>query len=127
MPMDKPAPQSLRDLPSVDLVLKTEAANLLQKQFGRTALTDAIRAELDKARATLRAGASHVASAEEIAICVCAQLKAANRSSLRPVFNLTGTVLHTNLGRASLAEVAVEAAAKAMRQAVALEFDLAVN
>src|SRR5271170_5586533 len=100
--MNKPAPRGLRDLPSVDLVLKTDVANLLQKRFGRTALTDAIRAELDKARATLRAGASHVAGAEEIAIRVCAQLKATDCSSLRPVFNLTGTVLHTNLGRALL-------------------------
>jgi L-seryl-tRNA(Ser) seleniumtransferase len=52
------------------------------------------------------------------------RLEADARSSLRPVFNLTGTILHTNLGRALIAEAAIEAATQAMRNAVALEFDV---
>ncbi len=125
--MDKPAPQSLRDLPSVDLVLKTRAASALHMRFGRAALADAIRVELAEARAACRAGTSLPPGAEEIAALASARLEAADRPGLRPVFNLTGTVLHTNLGRAVLAEAAVQAAVTAMRQATALEFDLATG
>ncbi|WP_020173709.1 L-seryl-tRNA(Sec) selenium transferase [Methyloferula stellata] len=117
----------LRDLPSVDAVLNTAAATKLLERFGRAASTSAIRAALGDARTALRSGASSVLSADELALEARDRLEAEDRSGLRPLFNLTGTVLHTNLGRAVLAEVAIEAATAAMREPVALEFDLSAG
>ena len=114
----------LRNLPAVDAVLSTPAARVLIERFGLAASTDAIRAALNDARATLQAGGRLVPAAEHIAAQALACLEKQDRSALRPLFNLSGTVLHTNLGRAALAEAAIEAAVAAMRNAVALEFDL---
>ncbi|MCS0504969.1 L-seryl-tRNA(Sec) selenium transferase [Ancylobacter mangrovi] len=120
--LDRP---SLRDLPSVDLVLKTPAARLAAERFGRAAATGAVRAALEEVRRFLLAGQlASLPSPDHVALAAGDALARAARGRLRPVFNLTGTVLHTNLGRALLAEEAVEAATAAMRAAVALEFDL---
>jgi L-seryl-tRNA(Ser) seleniumtransferase len=114
----------LRDLPSVDAVLNTPTAADLLDRFGRKASTQAIRDALQEARAALRAEGGVAPAAEDIAMRGFSRLREQDRSTLRPLFNLTGTVLHTNFGRAAFAEAAIEAAVAAMRDAVALEFDL---
>ncbi|MGO8835046.1 MAG: L-seryl-tRNA(Sec) selenium transferase [Roseiarcus sp.] len=118
------ASASQRRLPSVDHVLKTEAALAAISRYGRPATVAAVRAAFDEVRAAARAGARATIDDMHLAASALARLEGSSRPSLRPVFNLTGTVLHTNLGRALLAEEAIEAALKAMRGAVALEYDL---
>jgi L-seryl-tRNA(Ser) seleniumtransferase len=115
---------ALRDLPSVDEVLRTAIAAAAADRFGRPAATAAVREVLSEVRAACRARAAAAPTADDIAAAALARLEAVAGSTLRPVFNLTGTVLHTNLGRALLAEAAIAAAVEAMRSAVALEFDL---
>ncbi|MEP9368455.1 L-seryl-tRNA(Sec) selenium transferase [Xanthobacter sp. VNH20] len=117
------ARDALRALPSVDQVLNLETARAALSRHGRAAATKAVRAALDAARAATRAGAP-AASADELAGAALRVLEAEAQPSLRAVFNLTGTVLHTNLGRAILSEEAIVAATAAMRSAVALEFDV---
>lgn len=115
----------LRNLPSVDAVLKTDEAVALVSQFGHGAAAEAIRTTIQEERTALKSGMSSTCSPEAIASSAAAKLNTESRLSLRPVFNLTGTILHTNLGRAVLAEEAISAAMESMRNAVALEFDLA--
>jgi len=64
-------------------------------------------------------------SADAIAADAARRLAAKSRRSLRPVINATGIVVHTNLGRSSLAEAAVEAVAEVARGYSTLEYDVA--
>ena len=115
-------------LPSVHRVLEWPAAAALIARHGRLAVTEAVRQVLAEARARLRvAGTSPAAPAPDPASVVARareRLEASARPSLRPVFNLTGTVLHTNLGRALLPHEAVEAVAAVLARPSNLEFDL---
>jgi L-seryl-tRNA(Ser) seleniumtransferase len=116
---------ALRRLPSVDDVLRTQAAIAAVDHFGRPATVAAVRNALDETRAALRAGRANGIGVDDVAAAALARLDRDAQPNVCPVFNLTGTVLHTNLGRAVLGEEAIEAAVTAMRQAIALEFDLA--
>jgi L-seryl-tRNA(Ser) seleniumtransferase len=109
-------------LPSVDKVLRSEAGLLIAARFGHGTAVRTIRHTL----ARLRKSASPATSPDPAAIAEASLRMAEDEDApgLRPVFNLTGTVLHTNLGRAVLPEAAVQAAVEAMRRPVALEFDL---
>ena len=124
-----PTPEAalLRRLPSVDEVLRSEPGRAASERFGRSAAVAATRLSLAEARAALKAGAGEAPAPPAIGTAVLARLDADRAPNLRAVLNLTGTVLHTNLGRAVLAEAAVEAAVLAMREAVALEFDAATG
>ncbi len=119
--------RKLRILPSVDEALKAEAARAAIEIYGRAPTLQAVRRALEDARSKLRDGDEASVAASDIAARAIISLEAESASNVRAVFNLTGTVIHTNLGRAILAEAAIEAATRAMREAIALEFDLATG
>lgn len=108
---------------SVHRILATACGKQAVAAFGQGAVVQMVRSLLVEERVLIRAGGSPRAAAV-LACLALRQLEAKAVPSLRPVFNLTGTVLHTNLGRAQLPEAAIEAAAGAMRHAVALEYNL---
>ena len=111
----------LSSLPSVDRVLQQDASTALIAQHGREAVTDAVRGVL----AELRTSKTPELGAADAVLARAAQnLARGSQPSLRPLFNLTGTVVHTNFGRVQLPEEAIEAMAAAARDPVNLEYDL---
>jgi L-seryl-tRNA(Ser) seleniumtransferase len=114
-----PARAGRAALPSVDRVLRSPVTAALIERHGRALVVDAVRDTLAEYRDR------HQAASIEIIVTACDErLAHSARLSQRRVFNLTGTVLHTNLGRAPLPEEAVAAAAEAMRAPTTLEYDL---
>ena len=109
-------------LPAVDRVL-TQFPDLIEIH-GRQLVTGCVRAELAAAREACKHG---LALPEEDSLLAAIRRRAdeAGRANLRAVFNLTGTVLHTNLGRALLSEEAIALMVEAARSPCALEYDLA--
>lgn len=121
----------LARLPSVERVLTAPAAAPLIDTYGRTRVLEAIRQTLtawrDAAVLTHASSLDQVPDEAAVASMARTWLEKESASRLRPVFNLTGTVLHTNLGRALLPEAAVRELVEAMTQAVNLEFDLSTG
>jgi L-seryl-tRNA(Ser) seleniumtransferase len=114
---------SLRDLPSVERMLQTQAGERLRRDFGHALSVTAVRRVLETARQALRGGTA-MGSMDEMLDRARADLEDRLRSSLRPVLNATGVILHTNLGRAVLSHAAQEAVLEAASRYTTLEYDL---
>jgi L-seryl-tRNA(Ser) seleniumtransferase len=114
----------LSALPSVDLLLGRPEVGVLLETYGRIATTQALRESLDTLRAALKADTGHAWSAEGIVEDCTHRLQQRQQPSQKSVFNLTGTVLHTNLGRALLPASAAQAVNAVMQSASNLEYDL---
>jgi L-seryl-tRNA(Ser) seleniumtransferase len=108
--------RSLRDLPSVDRLLADE--RLMAQPHD--AAVEAARIVLEQAREDLRAGRSP----SDLVEAVLAELQESRRPQLRRVLNATGVLVHTNLGRAPLAEAALARVAEVGAGYSNLEYDL---
>jgi L-seryl-tRNA(Ser) seleniumtransferase len=120
-----------RIIPSIEQLRRREAVRALENDFGRLAIVDALRAAAADLRASLAGAGPETgrptdpeAAALEIERRARARLLAAGQPSLRRVVNATGIVVHTNLGRAPLAEAAIERLRALAGSYSNLEFDL---
>ena len=113
-------------LPSIDAVLRRPEAGVPLERHGRQATVSALREVFDEMRARLddQAAPDRETLAATALQRSIERLEARAEPSVRRVFNLTGTVLHTNLGRAVLAPEAVEAVRAAASEPSTVEFDL---
>ncbi|QTP56812.1 L-seryl-tRNA(Sec) selenium transferase [Billgrantia sulfidoxydans] len=113
-----------RRLPAVDALLGHPEVQLARRRHGRRLIRRAVRQVLAEARRGLAQPAAAAPDVDDLARRVLERLDELARPASRAVFNLTGTVIHTNLGRSPLAEAAVVAMTEAARHPVALEYDL---
>ena len=114
---------SLRQIPSVDSLLKLPEAQRLTEKYGREWTLSALRSVLQGLRAE-PAPEIAIPGDQEILTRTQNELEKQALPSLRPVINASGVILHTNLGRAPLARAALQAAAEVSAGYSTLEFDL---
>jgi L-seryl-tRNA(Ser) seleniumtransferase len=133
--------QLLRALPSIDALLRTEAARSLGARTGLQRLTALARSVTDELRAELQARAEEATadatvqngnlSREALLAEAVSRLERAvarvESSGLRRVINATGVILHTNLGRAPLSEAARRAVSEEAAGYCTLEYDLSTG
>ncbi|MFN3496057.1 MAG: L-seryl-tRNA(Sec) selenium transferase, partial [Hydrogenophaga sp.] len=110
---------------SVDCLLQGEALCAVVARHGRVPVRDALRQRLGLLRERWACEPESAFEPDALALAIGQALDDAVSPSLRPVVNLTGTVLHTNLGRALLPEEAIEAMGRAAREPCNLEYNLA--
>ena len=133
----------IQGTPGVDVVVMTEAKDIRHKipavdrillvsgdlvqQWGHKRVSGAIREHLQKIRTNISTVTAAECSISEIHDAIKSQLAMAAASGIKPVINLSGIVLHTNLGRACLPEIAAKAAFEAAIHPTNVEYDLATG
>lgn len=113
----------LRELPAVSVVLEEMTDDIAR--HGHQAVTKVVREHLSLLREQLQRGDTADIAVEDVLSTVRRMLSNSDQSTLLPVFNLTGIVLHSNLGRASLSETAIAAMSTIASGASTLEYDIA--
>ena len=111
-------------LPAIDRLLRDPAIAPLLASHGQTLIGELLRQMQAQARDAIKRQGRLPTWCDNWSQALQARLAQQQQPRLKTVFNLSGTVLHTNLGRAQLAQPAIEAIGRVMGAAVTLEYDL---
>lgn len=123
---DNPGLARVADIPSLERLLGSPEGQTMAHEWGRSRLTATLRSLLEDARTKAKAGTLPATALQAATLLDQARRLMADQDQprLKAVYNLTGTVLHTNLGRALLPDEAVQAVVRALTTPANLEFDL---
>lgn len=115
-----------KKIPKVDIVLNDTEIQSLCEKHGRGLVTDCIRQETEQLRSVVSNGTEEEirTAFDKFVDNLKKRILLDSEYPLRKVFNATGIILHTNLGRAPLGKVQINAAVQAMQGYSNLEFDL---
>lgn len=111
-------------IPAIDTLLRQDDITCLVEHYGQHLVVESLRILQNEARRTITETQRLPDWSQNWCSALESYLAKKQRSGLQRVFNLSGTVLHTNLGRALLAEQAIDEVGKSMRHAVTLEYDI---
>ena len=125
--MADPTANLLREIPSIDRLLKHPRTEGLLARYNREYVTEQCRAGLEQIRGEIRRGHGIDLSEAAIVDRVENAIFIDSQPGHRRVVNATGTILHTNLGRALLSQAAVEAMLAVADHPINLEYDLAAG
>lgn len=115
-----------RRIPKVDVLLEMPQVQSLIGEFGKKAVTECIRKETDRVRGLVKDGNTELfeQELEKLPDRICDSLRGQEMTGFRRVINATGTILHTNLGRAPIAKEHAEKIAELVSGYSNLEYNL---
>lgn len=117
----------MRTIPSVDELVRSPGLKDVCRTLSQALVTEAAAVAIETVRAEILSGRRKALSGNELCAMVMDRLNILTSPAMRRVINATGTVLHTNIGRAILAEQAADAVSLAARSYVNLEIDISTG
>ncbi|MGI6104610.1 MAG: L-seryl-tRNA(Sec) selenium transferase [Raoultibacter sp.] len=114
---------ALRAIPSVEEVLKALDNDPLIEQLPRSIITDCVRKTIEDTRKSILEGKTNSSSCKQISETARNAARSLILPSLKKVINVSGIIIHTNLGRSNLADEALEAVCSVAKNYSTLEYD----